>query len=203
MELETLIASTELGVSQRQIQRLSNTGRLAGRNIAGRKLISGRSVVAASRSTGRGRYWSDRTVAASAELLTTGNTDQLSGSELSRHRSRLKKASVAELSYQLLSGRVTLWRATSATNQTDFVEANGLSATGRSLDVKVTASSRLYARRHRLVEDSEGDVALVELATDEPDAVAEIALYAYGDIRTSASAHDRIAERQKQLLKSR
>lgn len=199
MEVETRVAASQLGLSQRQVQRLTQSGRVVSRTIAGRKVVAGRSLVAVSRSTARGRHWDDRTVAAAAELLESGTTERISGSQRSRLRGRLRTISIAELAYHLLGDRVTFWRSTRPATGSNSRFTDGLSTTGERLDVRVTPHAAVTARKSRLLEDADGETLLVELDTDAPDVVAEIVLYAYGDERTSSAAKQRIQARQSNL----
>ena len=106
---------------------------------------------------------------------------------------------VAELAYQVLGNRATLWRSTRRERSSDGREPDGLSSTGETLDVKVTRDAATLARRLRLLEDADGGVLLIELDTDAPAVVTDIALYAYGDERTSSAARQRIQARQAAL----
>ena len=199
MEVVTRVAASQLGVSQRQVQRLAQNGRVASRAIAGRKVLAGRSLVAVSRSPGRGRRWEDHTVAAAAELLETGSTDRISGSQRSRLRARLRTISVPDLAYQVLGDRVTLWRSARTKVGADERFADGLSTTGERLDVKVTHDAQSLARQTRLLEDADGETLLVEIDTHTPSVIRDIALYAYGDERTSSAARQRIRARQSRI----
>lgn len=199
MEVVTRVASAQLGVSQRQVQRLTQSGRVASRTIAGRKVIAGRSLVAVSRSAARGRHWDDRTVAAAVELFGNGSTEQISGSQRSRLRARLRGISLPELAYHVLGDRVTLWRSTRPTTGSASRLADGLSSTGERLEIKVTKDAAATARKLRLLEDADGETLLVELDTDGPAVVQDIVLYAYGDERTSSAAKQRIQTRQSKL----
>ncbi len=199
MEMATRSAAAQLGLSQRQVQRLARSGRVVNRAVAGRTVVAGRSLVAVSRSAARGRRWDERTVAAACDLLERGATEQISGSQRSRLRARLRTISVADLAYQVLGNRVTLWRSTRpATGSADHL-ADGLSSTGERLDVKVTQNAAALARRSRMLEDADGETLLVELDTDAPAVVEDIALYACGDERTSSAAKQRIQTRQADL----
>jgi hypothetical protein len=94
-----------------------------------------------------------------------------------------------------------LWRSTGTLGQVNNAIDDGLTTTGVGFNAKVTESSRDYVRRNRLIEDLDGDVAVVELTTDAASAVEDIALYAYGDPRTSAAARERITKLQYRLLR--
>lgn len=196
MEMTTLSAAVQLGVSQRQVQRLAQSGRISHRSVAGRTVVSGRSLLAVSRSTTRGRRWDERTVQAACELLQRGSTECISGSQRSRLRTRLRDISEAELALHVLGGRVTHWRATRQETVSNLELTDGLSSTGESLTIKVTGNAAALARKLRLLEDADGDVLIVELATTAPAIVADIVLYAYGDERTSRAARQRLQARQ-------
>lgn len=198
MELVTRDAAAQLGVSQRQVQRLARDGRVPSRDLAGRKVLAGRSLLAVSRSTGRGRRWDDSTVAAATELLETGSTERISGSQRSRLRTRLRTISVSELAYQTLGDRVTPWRRT-GTAVGEQEREDGLTTTGDGLDVHVVTDAQAHARRERLLEDADGTILLVELTTDAPSAMADIVRYAYGDERVSAAARARVHALQVNL----
>ncbi len=196
MEMTTLSAAKQLGVSQRQVQRLAQSGRVSHRTVAGRTVVSGRSLLAVSRSTTRGRRWNERTVQAACELLQRGSTDCITGTQRSRLRARLRNISIAELALHMIGGRVTLWRSTRQGANPNSELADGLSSTGESLNVKVTEDAALLARKLRLLEDADGDVLIVELETSGQEIVADVALYAYGDERTSSAARQRLQTRQ-------
>jgi hypothetical protein len=199
MDTATAVAASLLGMSQRQVQRLAQSGRLASREIAGRTVVASRSIVALSRSSARGRRWEDHTVAAACELLESGSTERISGSQRSRLRSRLRTIPLPDLAYQVLSDRVTLWRGTRRDVSAADRRSDGLSDTGERLEVKVTPDPTTLARRLRMIEDADGDTILVELDTDAPAVVEDIALYAYGEVRTSSAAGSRIRARQEAL----
>jgi hypothetical protein len=199
METATAAAASQLGVSQRQVQRLARNGRLVSREIAGRTVVAGRSVVAMSRSSARGRRWEQHTVAAACELLEKGSTARVSGSQRSRLRSRLRTIPLAELAYQVLGDRVTLWRSANREESTTDRFADGLSTTGERLDVKVTHNAATLTRRLRMIEDADGDTIVIELEAEARGVVEDIVLYAYGDVRTSIAAAERIRARQEAL----
>lgn len=196
MEMTTRSAAAQLGVTQRQVQRLAQSGRISHRSVAGRTVVSGRSLLAASRSATRGRPWDERTVQAACELLHGGSTDRIGGSQRSRLRARLRNTSVQQLALHVLGGRVSLWRTTQQETIPTIELADGLSSIGESLTVTVTDNASALARKRRLLEDADGDVLIVELDTRAPAIVADIALYAYGDERTSSAARQRIQAQQ-------
>lgn len=199
MDQTTRAAAANLGLSQRQIQRLAQSGRVASRDVAGRKVVSQRSLVAVSRSKERGRRWDAQTVAAAAELLEHGNTERVTGTQRSRLRARLRTITAAELSYHALGDRVTLWRGAGRTSTASTPTVDGLTATGERLQVNVVPNAKVTARRERLLEDTAGDILFIEIDTGAPVVIEDIALYAYGDTRTSAAARQRLEARQETL----
>lgn len=96
----------------------------------------------------------------------------------------------------MLGARVTLWRNTGPTGQ---APADGLSTSGSHLEVKLTQNAATLARQSRMIEDADGDTILIELDTDALSVAEDIALYAYGDERTSSAARRRIQARQAKL----
>ncbi len=199
METPTRDAAALLGVSQRQVQRLAREGRLVSRDVVGRRLVASRSLVAAARSAGRGRSWEAHTVAAACELLHTGTTTRMSGSQLSRLKSRLRAIPLSDLAYQVLGDRVTLWRSVEPVEGPASGASDGLSTTGQRLRVEVTQDAAAFARRNRLLPDSEGDILIVELETEAAPVAELVALYAYGDERTSVAARRHIEQLQSTL----
>lgn len=192
-------AAAQLGLSQRQVQRLARSGRLMSREVAGRTVVAARSILAMSRMSGRGRTWNDVTVAAACELLESGATDLLAASSRSRLRARVRTISIPQLAYQVLSGRVTQWRSIREDADSRERIADGLSATGRGLDVMVTSDAGAFARRARLLGDPEGEVIVVESTATASAVIGDLALYAYGDERTSSAARRRLEARRDAL----
>lgn len=190
-----------LSLSQRQVQRLARTNRLASSSVAGRTVISGRSLTALERTAARGRHWSDETVAAALDLLTDGATTALQAAPRSRLRARLREIDARELAYQALSGRVSLWRSTSASLMHPGSLATtelGLTGAGGTR-VRSCDDVGVDARQQRLVEDEEGDVVLVALGRARALTAEIITLYAYGDARESGAAAAWIAKKVRAL----
>jgi hypothetical protein len=194
-------AASQLGLSRREVNRAVRSGRIVSARIGDRNVVSDRAVVAASRTAGRGRRWSPLTARAALELLESGNTDLVRGSERSRLKARLRAAGARELGYQLLAGRVSLWRRTSATGarvESALAASLGLAADG-GLAVDVAADVGRRARELRLVEDSEGDVLLVEGDERARRVLEAVGLYAFGSTRESGAAEAWLRERIEAL----
>jgi len=138
-------------------------------------------------------------VQAACELLQRGSTDCIDGTQRSRLRARLRNISVADLALHVLADRVSLWRTTQQETVSNLELTDGLSSTGETLTIKVTEDAAALARKLRLLEDADGDVLIVELGTSAPAIVADIALYAYGDERTSSAARQRLQARQAEI----
>ena len=199
MEIDTRAAAAQLGLSQRQVQRLAEGGRVAGRRIAGRTVVSTRSLIALSRSTARGRRWNAATVSAACELLERGTTTHILGSQRSRLRARLAAIPISDLAYQVLADRVTLWRRAQRGAGSAQDSREGLSSSGARLEVIVTPDANAVARKERLLDDADGDTLIVQFDTASPSVIEDIALFAYGDERTSSAARQRIEVRRTAL----
>lgn len=195
MEMLTSEAATQLGVSQRQVQRLARGGRVVSRNFAGRTVVARGSVLAASRTMKRGRRWDAQTVAAATELLEQGTTERIAGSQRSRLRARLRTITIGELAYHALGDRVSIWRRAGKASVRSKAVPDGFTSTGEKLNIKVTQSARALARKLRLLQDNDGDILIVEIDTDAPAVIEDIALFAYGDTRTSSAARQRLETR--------
>lgn len=143
----------------------------------------------------RGRHWSAQTVAAATELLEQGTTERIAGSQRSRLRARLRTITIEELSYHALGDRVTIWRRAGKASVRSNAVPDDFTSTGDKLDVKVTQNAAALARQLRLLEDNDGDIIVVEVDTDAPAVIEDIALFAYGDTRTSSAARQRLETR--------
>lgn len=183
-------AAKRLGLSRRQVNRAAVTGRIVTDRIGGINVVSDRAIVAAARTASRGRRWSELSARAALELIEHGETRLVSGSARSRLKARLRSATAADLGYQLLTERVSLWRETGA-SPSAFGEALsrelGLAVDG-GLVVVVAAEAPRRARELRLVEDIEGDVLLVESDSASRLALGAVGLYAFGGPRESSTA---------------
>lgn len=194
-------AAARLGVTKRQVNRLVHSGGIVADRIGGNVLISDRALTAARRSASRGRRWTGLTARAATELIEHGTTTALTGTELSRLKQRLRAATAAELAYQLLADRASLWRATTGTGaavESALAEQLGLAASG-GLSVEATPDPKRRARELRLVEDTEGDVLLVEADPDARLTSEALGLYAFGGTRESTAAAAWLRDRLEQL----
>lgn len=108
MHLSTSQAAKELGISARQVRRTAATGRIVAAKHGTAHAFSQRQVQALERTTYRGRNWTDAAQKAALDLLTTGTTIELSSTERSRMKQRIRSADVGVLAGQILRGRVTL-----------------------------------------------------------------------------------------------
>lgn len=154
-------------------------------------------MIAHERSAGRGRRWSDETVAAALDLLTVGETNRLQAAPRSRLRARLRTIEVRDLAYQVLSGRVSLWRSTAGSLMSPGSLAGtelGLTHFGGTF-VRSCSDVAEDARRQSLVQDEEGDIALADLGRARALTAEIIMLYAYGDARESHAADLWLTER--------
>lgn len=165
MYLSTSQAATELGVTARQVRRAVVSGRIVATKYGTSHAISQRQVQALERTAHRGRNWTDAVQKAALDLLATGKTPELSSTERSRLKNRIRSLDVGALAGQILRGRVSLRRAASDEVTRRFVSVLaselGLSA-GGGLGVLVTHDASRAARRSRLGLDDSGDIAVVE-----------------------------------------
>lgn len=193
--------ATRLGVTSRQASRAARAGAVVTNHVAGRTIASDRAIVAARRSAGRGRRWSEGTTCAALELLEHGTTERVTGSERSRLKQRLRHADAAELAYQLLGARASLWRSTGGRHvDTELSIADELALSSRGgLAVEVDADAERRARQLRLVRDGDGDVAVVGIDAQFRRVGEALALYAFGGSRESTAAATWLRERASRV----
>lgn len=191
MHLSTSQTAKELGVSARQVRRTAATGRIVATKYGTAHAFSQRQVQALERTTHRGRNWTEAVQKAALDLLATGKTAELSSSERSRLKQRIREADVNVLAGQLLRGRVTLRRAASDDAKARFASTLtrelGLSARG-GLGVLVARDAARAARAARLGLDDSGDIAVVEGTEEHRRVLEALALYTYGDTRECSAA---------------
>jgi hypothetical protein len=175
-------ASRQLGVSMRQVQRLTASGALSQSGNVGRShLIDAQSVHRLKvRGAGRGRPWEPETIAAAIELLNDGETARLTSVAHGRLRHRLSGMSAdqfvratrmradvrgyrASVSF-LEQAKAAVILTGSAAIDSDVALARkfGLGGSNRDIvDGYVDAkSARRLVRECHLAEDDEGNVTL-------------------------------------------
>lgn len=191
MYLSTAQAAGELGVSARQVRRHAASGRIVATRYGNAHAVSSRQVQLIARTSHRGRNWTETGRRAALDLLASGTTDAVSGSELSRIKQRVRRAAIGVLAGQILHGHASLRRAASTEAKRRFtpeiVGELGLSSNG-GLGVLVAENASVAARRARLGLDDSGDVVVVDGAAAHRRVLEALALYAYGDVRESAAA---------------
>lgn len=199
MSLSTTQAAKELGVSARQVRRAAVSGRIVATRHGASHAFSQRQVQALERTVHRGRNWTETAQQAALDLLATGETTELTGTERSRLKSRIRVAGVGTLAGQILRGRVSLRRAVSDESKSRFVSVLtgelGLSA-GGGLGVLVAKDATREARKARLGLDDSGDIAVIEGDEKHRSVLEALALYVYGDARESSAAAGWIAAAQ-------
>lgn len=200
MHLSTSQAAAELGLSARQVRRAAASGRMVATTHGASHSFSQQQVRALARTTYRGRNWTESVQKAALDLLASGQTEELSSTERSRLKQRLRNADIGVLAGQLLRGRVSVRRAASDEVKGRFVPALasdlGLSNAG-GLGVLVAEDAARVARRARLGLDDSGDIVVVEGREAHRLVLEALALYAYGDARESSAAAQWIAAAQK------
>jgi hypothetical protein len=199
MHLSTSQAAVELGISPRQLRRTVVAGRIVATKYGTSHAFSPRQLQALERTAHRGRNWTDPSCRAALDLLATGETSELIGTERSRLKQRLRNSDVGSLAGQILRGRVSLRRAASPEIKRSYVSALvgelGLSA-GGGLGVLISRDADRVARKARLGLDDSGDVAVVEGEEVHRRVLEALALYVYGDARESSAAAQWIATAQ-------
>lgn len=199
MSLATSQAAAELGITPRQVRRAAVSGRIVAVKAGAAHAFSPRQVQALERTAHRGRDWSPVTQLAALDLLAWGKTHELTSTERSRLKRRIRDCEVGALTGQILRSRVTLRRAASGETKSRFASALsselGLSA-GGGLGVLVAKDAAREARRARLGLDDSGDIAVVEGDEAHRKVLEALALYMYGDARESSAAAKWIAAAQ-------
>lgn len=202
MLLSSAEAAIELGVSARHVRRQAASGRVQSRRYGNVHVIAERQLQVLQRTAHRGRPWSDRAKLAALDLLATGATPELSGSERSRLKQRLRTVRANVIAGQLLPGRTSLRSGANTTNPAQYVPSIvselGLSPRG-GLGVLIAANSSLAARRARLGVDDEGNVVAIDGDERHSPVLEALALYAYGDARENAAASAWLAAAQAAL----
>ena len=200
MYLSTSQAATELGVTARQVRRAAVSGRMVATKHGASHAFSQRQIQAFERTAHRGRNWTETAQQAALDLLATGKTTELSSTERSRLKNRIRSSDVGALAGQILRGRVSLRRAASDEVKSRFasvlVSELSLSA-GGGLGVLVAKDASRAARRSHLGLDDSGDIAVVEGDEAHRRALEALALYMYGDARECSAATQWIVSAQK------
>ncbi|QJU53087.1 hypothetical protein SCB71_07250 [Herbiconiux sp. KACC 21604] len=191
MLLTSTDAARELGVSSRQVRRHASNGVLEGSQIGTAYLLAPVQIRAHRRMTHRGRHWTDVTRVAALDLLSTGATAAMAGSELSRLRRRVRDMDVGTVAGQIIQGTATLRRALSVDQRRRFaptiLNELGLS-TGGGIGVIVAEHPDRAARSERLALDAAGDVATIQGREEHRRVLEALLLFAYGDTRESDAA---------------
>ncbi|QPZ37494.1 hypothetical protein [Paramicrobacterium chengjingii] len=199
MQLSTEQAAKELGVTARQVRRAASTGAVKATRFGSSHSVSARQVQVLARTRHRGRNWSDTTRNSALDLLVSGTTNALRGSELSRMKHRIRTANVGALAGQILRDRVSLRRASGVTRGRSFMPKLlaelGLSS-GGGLGILVTNDAHRVAKQNRLALDDSGDIVIVEGNDKHASALEVFALYAFGDTRESSAAEQWIKRAQ-------
>ncbi|MBP1325378.1 hypothetical protein JOF28_000610 [Leucobacter exalbidus] len=187
----TLDASQILGVTQRQVQLAVQNGLLTAVRLGRTLGVYEHQVFALERMDVSGRRWDDSTWTAALDLLSTGKTKDLGGSQRSRLKKRLREMGEAELIGRVLAGRVTLYRATNEqlhslgsviNHETDLV--------GYGTAVIADPSPASQARSLGLVNDPEGNVVAVNASRAHHGVVEALAYIAYGSTREESAGRE-------------
>ncbi len=206
MEMTISRAAEVAGVTTRRLQQAAETGDLSVQRVAGRTLLIDSAVLAAYLRTSRsGRRWGHRTARAALELLNDGRTTLLSGSELSRLRSRLSVLSGAGIAHKL--NAAAGWFRYRSVGEASAETLAGVRLTGPSaltderlaeqLSLLPGPASSVFGVvddlsmaevELALVPDGEGDIFLAERASAGGTAQILVDIFLFGDARESAAA---------------
>lgn len=219
MDVTVSEAAKELNLDERTVRAHVTSGRLQVTRVIGRtQLLEYAGVKALQRGSGRGRLWNARTVWAALELLDSGATERVTGSERSRLRARLGSLDVARFAY-LASGRGQLRRLSQVSGTTTtlrerlllsgvtLLESDEVAA---AFDLASSRSRRTvgyvhdleaFALRNALVESADGEVFLRDLATADEVylglATYALDLFELGDTRESSAGARYLTERMR------
>ncbi len=204
------MAAHELGVSARTVQQMIERGVLCVVGTAGRtQVLDELSVQAVGRSRGKGRKWSKRTLRAALDILDGGPGEGISASERSRLRATLRAGSVEDVVHAAAS-----WRRRYRMRQTrgsrgdlraalhpagpsrlvglDTAEAFGLLPGDSWILTGYVTDTAGLVRRFGLVDDADGDIALLEVDDVPPCSLARTAI----DLVLWGSAREHSAGRE-------
>lgn len=190
-DVTVAMAATELGVSQRQIARLAQSGELAVvRKVGGALLIDSASVHRRAQMRRRkGRPWSEPVAWGALALLSGRTADWLSASQRTRLTHRLRRATAEDVAFfarhRAVPLRMRAWDApdhsirnhvvrtgVSALDEADAATASrfGLTANGTARTEGYVTVTELDAVVDDLglTEDHEGDVTLRVVSDENP-----------------------------------
>ncbi|MCL2784441.1 MAG: hypothetical protein FWD55_03190 [Propionibacteriaceae bacterium] len=212
MELTLAQAAAGAELSVRRFQEAVSSGDLPIHRVVGTtQTVDSAILNAFLRAQAHGRRWAPNTRQAALDLLSGETVTTLTGSALSRLKSRLRTLPVSALAYHLGASRG--WYRYRSTDLPRVEVEQEVIPTGPSLlgdtayatrlGLVAGPSNNLYATvtdldsteaTLRLIIDSEGDIFLTERTT--PTMVASlIDLYLFGDVRESLAAEEELIRR--------
>lgn len=208
MELTVAQVAAERDCTERFVQQAVQSGDLPALRMVGRAaLMDDLAVTAWARALSRGRRWSSDVREAALDLLSAGRTERLSGSELSRLRSRLRAMTAAAMAHAAGGlGRWSRYRVTSppdlprvGPSALDQADLGMVPGTGWVTFVETEDLDDLEIA-HDVVLDADGNLGVVERPGGE-DRIARVLLDAYllGDARQSAVAAAELERRAHAL----
>lgn len=100
MEMTVAQAAKRLGTTSRAVHLGIDSGRIAvARRLDGRALLDDITVEMVRRTSARGRTWDANTTWAALELLETGQTSRVAGTQRSRLKARLRQMTVRQFAH--------------------------------------------------------------------------------------------------------
>src|SRR5664280_369726 len=195
MEMTVAQAARQHARTDRFVQQALRSGALPGHRVFGRA-TSVDDVAVQAWSRALGRRWTEQVREAALDLLSTGRTDRLSGSERSRLRSRLRGMSATDMAHA--AGGLGAWARYRGKSPIGLVRIGPSAADPGELGivggegwltfVQTDALDR-FGIDQDVILDADGNIGVIERSTVD-DRVARILLdtYLLGDARQSAAA---------------
>jgi len=206
MELTVAQVAEQASRTERFVQLALHGGALAGHRRHGRIVtIDDVAARAWSRSLGRGRTWTTRTRSAALDLLSEGQTTEVSGSERSRLRARLRTMSAGQMAHA--AGGLGSWARYRGAVTHDMTrlgpsaadtELLGIVAGEDWLTFVQTADLDEWELAHDVVLDADGNLGITERdVVDERVSRILLDTYLLGDARQSAAAAGELERRAR------
>ncbi len=197
MEMTVAQVARQHARTDRFVQQALRSGALSGHRAFGRATsVDDVAVQAWSRALGRGRRWTAQVREAALDLLSTGRTDQLSASERSRLRSRLRAMSATDMAHA--AGGLGTWARYRGTSGIGLVRIGPSAADTGELGIVQGQGWLTFLQTDDLdrfeidqdvILDADGNIGVVErLKVDDRTARILLDTYLLGDARQSAAA---------------
>ena len=200
MDLTVADAANLAGVTTHQVNTALRTGALhALRTVGSTVLMDDLAVQAWNRARGRGRRWSRASRDASLDLASTGVTEQLDGTELSRLKRVLRSITARQFAY-LAGGLGGSWARYRALERLTEIDPIYPAEVSREFQVAASSRNRVvrtdnldrFEERWLLQLDGDGDLGVVERSPDPRRARQLLDIYLLGSARESIAAAEEL-----------